>query len=68
MRVITNRQLTNCAWCKGKIEIGVECIQSQANGAMKWHFSCEPFARMNRFLSNMNKPYTKEILKEENQQ
>jgi hypothetical protein len=66
-RVITNRQLTNCAFCHEPIAIGEDCIQSQGvNYAYKWHFSCEPEARARRFGKNMNKAYVREILKEEN--
>lgn len=58
-----------CEWCHGAIEVGEDCIQSEARGFYnrKWHESCTPRARYMRFGNDMNKPYTKEILRKENE-
>jgi hypothetical protein len=70
MRHVTNREYgQECEWCHGKIEVGEECIQSQSVGMYnrKWHLDCTPQQRYYRFGNDMNKPYTKEILRRENE-
>lgn len=68
MRKVRNHVLgQKCEWCHGIIKVDEECIQSEAFGNRKWHNGCEPQARAYRFGKDMNKPYTKEILRQENE-
>ena len=65
MRDITNRSRCTCAFCHKIIEIGDDAIQSQSNGAMKWHLGCEPQSRAKRFGKGMDSDYARETLASE---